>query len=374
MTLHQRNWTLGIKLTLVAAPLLLLALVSIGLTLWVSWQLDGGAAAVNEAGRMRMQAYRMSLSIGTGDVAALPQEVQQFEDSLKLLREGDPERPLFMPWDDTVRERYTTVDRHWAQFRDRWTRGKVSEPVGLVSDTVAFTDQIDRMVSAIEQHLSRWTTVLHLLQVGVMALAVLGSALLLFMGYLFVLEPVALLKQAIERIQGGDFNARVACVTRDEFGTLAEGFNGMAEHLQSMYRDLEAKVKAKTSELADKRERLEALYDVTSLVAKAGTLDELALGFVQRIRRVAHADGVALRWSDEANERYLMLASEGLPARDFLAQVSALQRLAKTVDTAKLLAFSRKTIPYQLHCEQPLNSRLFLEDFFLSYAALFRSC
>ena len=314
MTLHQRNWTLGIKLTLVAAPLLLLALVSIGLTLWVSWQLDGGAAAVNEAGRMRMQAYRMSLSIGTGDVAALPQEVQQFEDSLKLLREGDPERPLFMPWDDTVRERYTTVDRHWAQFRDRWTRGKVSEPVGLVSDTVAFTDQIDRMVSAIEQHLSRWTTVLHLLQVGVMALAVLGSALLLFMGYLFVLEPVALLKQAIERIQGGDFNARVACVTRDEFGTLAEGFNGMAEHLQSMYRDLEAKVKAKTSELADKRERLEALYDVTSLVAKAGTLDELALGFVQRIRRVAHADGVALRWSDEANERYLMLASEGLPA------------------------------------------------------------
>ena len=314
MTLHQRNWTLGIKLTLVAAPLLLLALVSIGLTLWVSWQLDGGAAAVNEAGRMRMQAYRISLSIGTGDVAALPQEVQQFEDSLKLLREGDPERPLFMPWDDTVRERYTTVDRHWAQFRDRWTRGKVSEPVGLVSDTVAFTDQIDRMVSAIEQHLSRWTTVLHLLQVGVMALAVLGSALLLFMGYLFVLEPVALLKQAIERIQGGDFNARVACVTRDEFGTLAEGFNGMAEHLQSMYRDLEAKVTAKTSELADKRERLEALYDVTSLVAKAGTLDELALGFVQRIRRVAHADGVALRWSDEANERYLMLASEGLTA------------------------------------------------------------
>jgi two-component system nitrate/nitrite sensor histidine kinase NarX len=38
-------------------PFLLLALLS---TLWVSWQLDGGAAAVNEAGRMRMQAYRMA--------------------------------------------------------------------------------------------------------------------------------------------------------------------------------------------------------------------------------------------------------------------------------------------------------------------------
>ena len=43
---------------------MLLVLLSTAATLWVSWQLDGGAAAVNEAGRMRMQAYRMSLSVG----------------------------------------------------------------------------------------------------------------------------------------------------------------------------------------------------------------------------------------------------------------------------------------------------------------------
>ncbi len=134
------------------------------------------------------------------------------------------------------------------------------------------------------------------------------------MGYLFVLEPVGRLKQATERLQRGDFSARVDRVTSDEFGTLAECFNGMAEHLQSMYRDLEAKVAAKTSELEEKRERLEALYDVTALVAKATTLPELADGFVERIRRVARADGVALRWSDESNQRFLLLASAGLPA------------------------------------------------------------
>jgi two-component system nitrate/nitrite sensor histidine kinase NarX len=42
-------------------------------------------------------------------------------------------------------------------------------------------------------------------------------------------------------------------------------------------------------------------------------LKELAGGFAQRVARVARADGVAVRWSDEANKRYLMLASEGLP-------------------------------------------------------------
>ena len=39
----------------IGASLLILALASIGLTLWVTCQLDGGVAAVNEAGRKRMQ-------------------------------------------------------------------------------------------------------------------------------------------------------------------------------------------------------------------------------------------------------------------------------------------------------------------------------
>lgn len=68
----------------------------------------------------------------------------------------------------------------------------------------------------------------------------------------------------------------------------------------------------------------------------------------------------------------LALACEGLPARYFVSQAQAMQRLAKSADTASVLAFNRKTIQYKLQCEQPLNSRLFLEEYFLSYVALFR--
>lgn len=311
---HPRHWSLGAKLALVGAPFLLLALLSIALTLWVSWQLDGGAAAVNEAGRMRMQAYRMSLSVGTGEDAMLPEQVAEFERSLDLLRVGDLERPLFVPWDDGVLERFAVVERDWSRFRRHWTSAVTSELTGLGADTAAFTADIDLLVAGIERHMSRWTALLHLLQMAMMAFAVLGAAVLLYMGYLFVLEPVGHLKQATERLQRGDFGARVERVTTDEFGSLAECFNDMAGHLQSMYRDLEAKVAEKTSQLEEKRERLEALYDVTALVAKATTLKELADGFAERVCRVAHADGVALRWSDEGNQRFLLLASEGLPS------------------------------------------------------------
>lgn len=161
--------------------------------------------------------------------------------------------------------------------------------------------------------MSRWTALLHLAQLFTMALAVVGTTVLVYTGYLFVLEPLSLLKQAIGRIQGGDFSARVNRVSSDEFGTLADGFNGMAADVQSMYLTLEARVLEKTTELQEKRERLEALYSATSLVAKAASLQELTRGFVQRLRPIAHADAIALRWSDETNARFLMLASEGLP-------------------------------------------------------------
>jgi hypothetical protein len=67
------------------------------------------------------------------------------------------------------------------------------------------------------------------------------------------------------------------------------------------------------------------------------------------------------------------MAGEGLPLRYFVTQAGVLEALAKSTQTARVLAFNRKTLQYKLQCEQPLNSRLFLEDFFLSYVAVFQT-
>lgn len=347
---HRKHWSLGAKLALVGAPFLLLVLLSTVATLWVTWQLDGGAAAVNEAGRMRMQAYRMSLSVGTAETAALPAQVLEFEQSLALLRKGDPDRPLFVPWDNTVRQRFAMVEQDWKNFNHQWVASRSPVSPQLRVETVAFVSHIDALVAGIESHLSHWTAILHLLQMTMLAMALLGAVVLLYTGYLFVLEPVTQLKQAIEKIQGGDFGARVERVTSDEFGTLAEGFNGMAEHLQSMYHHLESRVAEKTAELEEKRERLASLYEVTTLVAKATTLDKLAQGFVQSISRIARADGAALRWSDESSQRYMMLAANGLPA----AMVEAEKCIHSGVcECGASAASGLRVIPIRTAADQP---------------------
>ena len=313
MTIN-RHWSLGAKLLMVGAPFLLLVFMATVATLWVSWQLDGGAAAVNEAGRMRMQSYRMSLSIGTGETSQLPAQIAEFDRSLATLRLGDPERPLFVPWDVDTTERFAMVERNWAHYQARWINAKPDVFSDLRQDTVTFATHIDDFVNSIEVHIAHWTALLHLLQMSMLASVVVGATVLLYTGYLFVLEPVGQLKQAIEKIQQGNFEARVESTSSDEFGTLADGFNGMAEHLQSMYKNLEAKVAEKTVLLKEKSDRLESLYEVTALVSKATSLDALAQDFAKSMAKISHADGVALRWSNQGGQRHLMLAAHGLPA------------------------------------------------------------
>ncbi|TXT41266.1 MAG: two-component system NarL family nitrate/nitrite sensor histidine kinase NarX [Comamonadaceae bacterium] len=261
-----------------------------------------------------MQSYRMSLSIGTGETLELPKQKAEFERSLVTLKQGDPERPLFVPWDNVTIERFAVVEADWSRYQTRWLDIQPTVFGELRADTVAFAAHIDAFVNSIEVHIAHWTALLHLLQMSMLASVIVGATVLLYTGYLFVLEPVSQLKQAIEKIQLGEFDARVARASSDEFGTLADGFNGMAEHLQSMYKNLEAKVAEKTLLLQEKSERLESLYAVTNLVAKATSLDALAQEFTKNIAKISHADGVALRWSNQGGQRHLMLAAHGLPA------------------------------------------------------------
>jgi two-component system nitrate/nitrite sensor histidine kinase NarX len=114
------------------------------------------------------------------------------------------------------------VEKNWADFQTTWLKTQQSDTSQLSKQTVAFASSINVFVKSIEDHLIRWTAILHLLQMGVLVLSVIGAAILLFSGYLFVLEPVNQLKIAIEKMQKGDFGARVSRLTNDEFGTLAE--------------------------------------------------------------------------------------------------------------------------------------------------------
>ena len=308
-----RTWSLSAKLGAIGSALLLMALASIGLTLWVTWQLEGGAAAVNEAGRMRMQTWRMAQTLAREDTQQMARLLTQFDDSVNVLRTGDPARPLLVPHDDLSQQAFAAVQRDWSTLKSTWTALPAPGADRSAQQADAFVARIDTFVTAIEQHLSRLTAILNAVQFAMVALTIGSAIALLYSAYLFIFNPLARLQAGLARVEAGDLGARVHPGADDEFGALAAGFNRMAATLQGLYQNLEAKVREKTERLESERSRLAALYESAAFVARAETLDALAQGIARQVRQVARADASAVRWSDEANRKYLLLASDCLP-------------------------------------------------------------
>ncbi len=309
----QRSWSLSAKLGAIGGTLLLIAFASISLTLWVTWQLEGGAAAVNEAGRMRMQAWRLVPALHSAGAPQIGSLLAQFDQSLEILRTGDPARPLFVPSDHRAQQAFADVQRGWLALRADWTAPTLPSAADAAGQAEAFVNRIDKFVSAIEQNLSRLTTILNAVQFMMVALVIISAVALLYSVYLFVFNPLARLQAGLARLEAGDLAARVEPGADDEFGALAAGFNRMAHTLQGLYQGLESKVRDKTESLAAQNTRLAVLYESAAFVARAGSLDTLAQGIVRQVRVAGRADAAAVRWSDESNQRYVMLASDCLP-------------------------------------------------------------
>ena len=308
--------SLSAKLGILGALLFVVALTSISITLWLGWQLQGGAGAVNEAGRLRMQTWRLAqaLSAPQYDGAHVHDLLGQFDASLSLLQTGDPSRPLFVPHDARSQQALRRVREDWQALHAQWNGPNPPAPGALAAQAEDFVGGIDTFVSAIEHQIENWTTLLNTVQLLIIGAVIASGVTLIYAAWVFVLNPLARLQNGVERIRKGDLAARVEVRFDDEFGVLARDFNLMAETLQGFYRDLEARVREKTLSLQVERERLAQLYQAVSLAVSAGSLDELADGYARQLRHVAHADACALHWIDESSGNYLLLASDGLSA------------------------------------------------------------
>jgi signal transduction histidine kinase len=92
---------------------------------------------------------------------------------------------------------------------------------------------------------------------GLSAAVVAGGILLGTLQYHSVIRPLRRLSEGVRKIASGQFCGRVGGTDgrRDEFASLARDFNRMAEQLDSLYRELEQKVDAKSRQLV-RSERL----------------------------------------------------------------------------------------------------------------------
>ncbi len=328
--LPARN-SIATKITGILLVFFLVALTAIGLTLFMSWHLQGAAAAINDAGSLRMRAYRIDQMLSRANASSLTEpiafaerlrrELDDFERVLDELRLGNPQRPLFIPKDGGIPADVEQMAQFWTTRIRPVLDAIVLEPEpGRLTSNLAefdrtvktFVGGINDVVLKMERSYARNTDILRASQVSLIALAVVGTLFLIRFFFVLVIRPVSELQDGMKRMEQDDFNARVPVLGNDEFGELSEGFNRMAVHLQGLYGTLEERVAAKTQSLAEKNRELEILYSIGGFLREPNDVDGLCQGFLERVQATFGARASSARLLDQNSQNLCLTVQCGL--------------------------------------------------------------
>jgi two-component system nitrate/nitrite sensor histidine kinase NarX len=329
---------------------LAVALTVIGATLLLSWQLEGSAAAINVAGSLRMDSYRLAMLAGQlaeprlpvlaeaaipaesrmagqpGSYAAtaglLRGQLQHIDGKLAQLQRGDPQRPLFLPPSVAIRGAYAEVQQQWratlapqVQALLAHEPASLAEAHGVQQGASRFVQTVDQLVQRIERDSENRTFWLRASQLLLLALALIGTVSIIYLLFDMIVAPVTRLQEGMARMREQDFGVRLPVESSDEFGALATGFNQMTDKLQDSYQHLEQRVHEKTTELEQHNRELGLLYDTSAFLQQPQLAEALCKGFLRRLCDYFGADGGSVRVLDPERDNIHMLVHQGISER-----------------------------------------------------------
>ncbi len=314
-----RNYRLGRRLVASSLVALCFGLSMVFGTLWLSWTLEGAAAAINDAGSLRMQAVRMALVMDQQQRDRIPELIQEVDSTFAQLRQGAPARPLRLPVSDLVQAQFDQVQSVWSErlfpivqgyYSGRVTAERAVSQYRLVLQD--FLAQANTLVLFIEQQNARDTALLRASQFGLVILMVAGCVAAIYLLYGWIIRPVEALRHGVSQMATRNFAYRVPVEGKDELGELAQGFNHMAEQLSEQYQDLERRVQEKTERLAFQNRELSTLYEFSAYLSQAGDIRTKSEGFLSRLIAYFGADGGTVRILNPSNSSLHISVHQGL--------------------------------------------------------------
>lgn len=212
------------------------------------------AAAINTAGSLRMQSYRLAFDIETQS-PLLNSHTIEFDQSLTSPTMQELHR-WYTP--QTIQHHYTELLLTWQAVRSELDQ---IDKDGYLIQVAPFVERIDQFVFELQQSSENK---LHLL-----ALISAVGLLLILMVVLFTIQftqrqivaPLNQLMAGCKQIKQHQFSLTINNKSKNELGILARTFTQMAADLNNFYYDLEQSVNEKTHRLRHANESLKVLYN-----------------------------------------------------------------------------------------------------------------
>jgi len=317
----------GLAMGLITA----LAVAGMTSTVFVARSTYGKAAAVNQAGSLRMHSYQVAAALeaeGNGETESLGNMrslVAEFEKRLTHPRLTDVVSAASRT---SIRDAYQLIENRWHQNLLPLLSGQMSnsdDPRAGASEKEVrhafraivggFVADIDNLVRLLEEDAESLIHVLGLFQGISLFLTLAVAVATLYLLQVDVLAPLHALLDATERAGKGDFAARVGHTGADELGRLGRTFNNMAADLSKLYGELAKRVAEKTRKLSQRNQSLELLYSATQYLTEAPISEPTYRNLLNDIGRVVGVDNIALcRKDDQGNCAHLVARSGPVPS------------------------------------------------------------
>lgn len=233
--------------------ILLLSVTTTLITLFSLYSNLDDAEAINIAGSLRMQSYRLAFDIETQSVL--------FYDHIVSY-----ERSLTSP---TLRaiENWITPDSLVTNYQNLLSRWDELRPALLSENKFTYLEQVADYVNQIDIFVYELQKFSQLkLQILSLAYGLVFSLILLVVSYVIyfsqkkIVKPLRHLMVASKEVQSGNYGFKVQIRSQNELGVLANAFNGMATELEKHYLELEQRISEKTHRLSHAKSSLEVLY------------------------------------------------------------------------------------------------------------------
>ncbi|MDH5785709.1 MAG: type IV pili methyl-accepting chemotaxis transducer N-terminal domain-containing protein [Chromatiales bacterium] len=276
--------SLLIRLGLAMATITTLAFLGMLSSVFIAETSEGQAAAINQAGSLRMQSYRIASALahytdnGESDrLARSSALITEFEQRLTnhrltgvLAKSGDRElhslyNRITMQWREQMQPLLQTYIEIASQHS--LSTQNIELVDGLRTTYLAGVDQfvtdIDQLVKRLEMEMEEKIQLLRLIQIVSLFLTIFVVLVTMHLMNTNVLVPLRDLLGCASAVRHGDFSRRTRFHSEDELGQLAYTFNLMAEDLSRIYQNLEQRVREKTLSLEQRNQSLELLYRIT---------------------------------------------------------------------------------------------------------------
>ena len=256
------------RIAIVVGAVVLTALVSMGTTLAVSKSIEGNATAINLAGALRMGAFQLLSRTAT------PSAEQPGQDAIATMLDRYQER-LTAPAiqaavpqgkDHPLSVQYQTILTAWnTGLRPALEGHDQGAPIRgeMLAATRAYVEDVDRLVSMLEQRTEARIDLLHLIQIISLVFSILIIVALFIDLRNRILRPLRKLVGIATAVGEQDFSHKANLAGSDELAQLGQAFDQMTSELALAYYELEERARLKTEELEKSHTALQLLHSAS---------------------------------------------------------------------------------------------------------------